>query len=69
MYICICNPITEKEIVAAINSGSNTLELLKSELGVASCCGKCEDGVCQIIDETNGNIDPFSLTPANNRKE
>ena len=41
MYICNCNGITEREIRGALDLGCATVEELKRDLGVASCCGKC----------------------------
>jgi bacterioferritin-associated ferredoxin len=41
MYICICNGITEREIHGAVELGCRSLDDLKRDLGVATCCGKC----------------------------
>jgi bacterioferritin-associated ferredoxin len=41
MYICICNAITDREIRGAADLGCRSLEELRRDLGVASCCGKC----------------------------
>ena len=51
MYICICNGIRHSEIVEAVTeNGCHTLDHLRVELGVASCCGKCADDAEQVID-------------------
>jgi bacterioferritin-associated ferredoxin len=41
MYICICNAVTEREIRGAVELGCNSIDDLRRDLGVASCCGKC----------------------------
>jgi bacterioferritin-associated ferredoxin len=42
MYVCNCNGITEREILAAASLGCATFDDLRRDLGVATCCGKCE---------------------------
>jgi bacterioferritin-associated ferredoxin len=41
MYICICNAVTEREIRGAVELGCDSIDDLRRDLGVASCCGKC----------------------------
>jgi bacterioferritin-associated ferredoxin len=41
MYICLCNAITERQIVQAAESGARSGEDLASELGVGLGCGRC----------------------------
>lgn len=41
MYVCVCNAVTEADIKQAIENGANSLQHLKSELGVSACCGSC----------------------------
>lgn len=43
MYICICNAITERQVVAAVAQGASTLEDLQIDLGVATNCGCCAE--------------------------
>jgi bacterioferritin-associated ferredoxin len=51
MYTCICNNVTEREIRGAVNLGSVTLGDLRRDLGVGSCCGKCEPDARRILRE------------------
>lgn len=51
MYTCICNAITEREVRGAVSLGSVTLGDLKRDLGIATCCGKCEPDARRIIRE------------------
>lgn len=43
MFICLCNGITDKAIVEAVENGVTTFEALQAQLGVATCCGSCAD--------------------------
>jgi bacterioferritin-associated ferredoxin len=41
MYVCVCNAITERQVRAAVDGGATSLDDLRYELGVATCCGCC----------------------------
>jgi bacterioferritin-associated ferredoxin len=49
MYICICNAITEREIRGAVELGCSSVDDLRRDLGVASCCGKCLPDATKIV--------------------
>jgi bacterioferritin-associated ferredoxin len=49
MYICICNAVTEREIRGAAELGCATLDELSRDLGVATCCGKCEPEARRVL--------------------
>jgi bacterioferritin-associated ferredoxin len=49
MYVCICRAMTEHEIQAAIELGADTMQALRSQLGVATECGKCAPEVQKIL--------------------
>jgi bacterioferritin-associated ferredoxin len=49
MYICNCNGITEREIRGAAELGCTTLDDLRRDLGVASCCGRCAPDARRIL--------------------
>lgn len=51
MYVCICNAVTDHEIREARDRGIRTLERLREETGVASCCGACEPEAQAILAE------------------
>lgn len=50
MYVCICNNVTESDIDRAISDGAISLGCVKEKLGVASCCGQCEDRASEYVD-------------------
>jgi len=43
MFICVCNAITERDVLAAVAGGARSLSDLQGQLGLASCCGACAD--------------------------
>jgi bacterioferritin-associated ferredoxin len=51
VYICICNAVTDREIRGAVQLGCRSIDDLKRDLGVASCCGKCEPEACRLLRE------------------
>jgi bacterioferritin-associated ferredoxin len=52
MYVCVCNAVTDREIVERVRAGADTLEAIRYELGVATCCGQCADCAASLIEET-----------------
>lgn len=49
MYICICNAITDKQVIDAIEHGASSLDDLKTQLGLATCCGSCAKTAVEYI--------------------
>ena len=45
MYVCICNAVSDRAIVNAIDTGARSLECLVDRLEVATGCGSCEVAV------------------------
>jgi bacterioferritin-associated ferredoxin len=41
VYVCVCNGITEHQVLEAIQQGAASLPELRAQLGVASGCGLC----------------------------
>lgn len=52
MYICLCNAITDGQIVEAAKDGARSSEDLAQELGVGLCCGRCSDCARALLCET-----------------
>lgn len=42
MYVCICNGVTDSQIMNAASNGVSTLQQLSDELNVGTCCGCCK---------------------------
>ncbi|MEM9172960.1 MAG: (2Fe-2S)-binding protein [Pseudomonadota bacterium] len=68
MYVCICQAITEKQVAAAVNNGADTVEALRDQLGVASCCGTCAPTAEEVIAQTRAasKAQPKRYIPAAN---
>lgn len=42
MIVCVCNRISDRDIVRHAQQGCASFEDLQFELGVSTCCGSCE---------------------------
>lgn len=49
MIVCVCKSVSDRKIRAAIAEGADTFDELQFELGVATCCGKCEQSVREVM--------------------
>ena len=43
MIVCLCRRISDRDIAAAVRSGTHCFEVLQDQTGVSSCCGCCQD--------------------------
>ena len=41
MIVCICQNVSDKAIRQALEDGAGSMQEIRSQLGVGSCCGKC----------------------------
>ena len=51
MYVCVCNGVTDKQIIKAAEGGATTLQDLSDELNVATCCGRCATCAKKVLSE------------------
>jgi len=51
MYICICNAVTDRDIMKAVDKGASSLQDLSDELKVATCCGRCADCANNLLQQ------------------
>ena len=51
VYVCVCNSVTDRQIREAVESGCESMAALRSELKIATCCGKCESCARQMLNE------------------
>ena len=66
MYICICNAITDRQIVQAAEEGARSPDDLAHGLGVGLGCGRCtscaiallQDTVAALADAAGGGAAP-----------
>ncbi|OEZ62217.1 MULTISPECIES: bacterioferritin-associated ferredoxin [unclassified Duganella] len=51
MIVCVCNNISDREIRQAMELGLTSMEELRRDLGVATCCGQCFSCAEEILNE------------------
>ena len=54
MIVCVCHGINEKAIHEAVANGACTMSDLACMTGIATCCGKCADCACNVLNEALG---------------
>jgi bacterioferritin-associated ferredoxin len=52
MIVCVCKSVSDRTIRASIAEGMDSFDELQFELGVATCCGKCEESVRDVMAES-----------------
>jgi bacterioferritin-associated ferredoxin len=62
MYICLCNGITDRQIVEAAAAGARSPEDLAQGLGVGLGCGNCASCAKALLIETVARITGTSFT-------
>jgi bacterioferritin-associated ferredoxin len=59
MIVCVCNNISDREIRQAVDLGLSSMEELRRDLGVSTCCGKCAAYAEEVLTahlETTGAV-------------
>ncbi|GAA3925651.1 (2Fe-2S)-binding protein [Litoribacillus peritrichatus] len=56
MFVCLCNQVTTRDIEQVMAEKSMSFEQVQEELGVANCCGQCEDFARNLVDENNAKL-------------
>lgn len=51
MIVCVCNRISDREIVRHARAGMS-FDDIQLELGVATCCGQCEGCAREIVSQS-----------------
>ncbi|MDQ2987812.1 MAG: (2Fe-2S)-binding protein [Pseudomonadota bacterium] len=51
MIVCVCNNISDREIRQAVDLGLSSMDELRRDLGIATCCGKCAEYAEQVFNE------------------
>jgi bacterioferritin-associated ferredoxin len=49
MIVCVCNNISDREIRQAVDLGLASMDELRRDLGVATCCGKCASYAADVL--------------------
>lgn len=61
MIVCVCNNISDREIRQAVELGLRTLDELREQLGVATCCGQCADCAQGVLDTQLAKLNATTL--------
>lgn len=54
MYICICNAITDGQILEAQEKGYRSFPEIRRHLGIGNCCGRCVKAAKEVIQQNAG---------------
>jgi bacterioferritin-associated ferredoxin len=49
MIVCVCRRVSDHDIRRAAREGAVSLECLRSDLGVATQCGRCADCATRVL--------------------
>ena len=50
MIVCVCNRVSDRDIVQVVRGGTNSFDLMLDETGAASRCGRCRDCAREVFD-------------------
>ncbi|MEC8054997.1 MAG: (2Fe-2S)-binding protein [Pseudomonadota bacterium] len=56
MYVCICNALTDKQVLSAIASGCARPSEIYSRYQTAPQCGKCALKMNELIERQNATL-------------
>lgn len=51
--VCLCNMISEKEILEVLKKGASTTEHIQKITGAGTSCGRCLPVIDQLVDQYN----------------
>lgn len=54
MIVCVCNNISDREIRQAVELGITSMDELRRDLGVATCCGQCASYAEDVLRSKRG---------------
>ena len=65
MIVCVCNRISDREITRQARAGMS-FDDIQLELGVATCCGRCEGCARDIVAQCSASHPVAALHRADN---
>lgn len=54
MIVCVCNRVSDREITRQAHAGMS-FDDIQLELGVATCCGRCEGCARELVEQCSAN--------------
>lgn len=52
MIVCVCKAVSDRTIRSSIADGIDSFDELQFELGVGTCCGRCEASVRDVMQQS-----------------
>jgi bacterioferritin-associated ferredoxin len=49
VYACICNAVTDEQVISAIDTGADTVAAIGSATCAGTTCGGCQDHLEDLI--------------------
>ena len=49
MIVCVCNRVSDRDILRHAQDGISTFDALQMASGVSTCCGRCESCAREIF--------------------
>ena len=49
MIVCVCHNVSDKAIRGALDAGAKSMEDIRLQLNVGSCCGKCREFASTLV--------------------
>ena len=64
MIVCVCNRVSDREIARQAHAGMS-FDDIQLELGVATCCGRCEGCARELVEQCSAShpIAALHLSP------
>jgi bacterioferritin-associated ferredoxin len=50
MYICLCEPVTDRDIRTAVQSGCRSVREVAGRLGCCRDCGRCVRAAREVVE-------------------
>ncbi len=57
MFVCLCNQVTTRDIEQVMAEKAMSFEEVQEHLGVATCCGQCEDFARNLVNENASKLE------------
>ena len=54
--VCLCNMVTEKEIIAALQKGARTTKDIQKMTHAGTSCGRCLPSIDALVEEFVANL-------------
>ena len=64
MIVCLCHRVSDRDIRAAVGSGTRCFDVLQDDLRVASSCGCCQDCAREVFDHALAAQQPVPASDA-----